>query len=216
MIKIFIAIVLLSIPLSLIYLNLTHLQVRGKLLFTIFIIIAMIERIWETFCTPKDRDVLKFRGDWTLLATITTYFIVSLLMIFEFYATSTKNFIFVLTGLAIFISALILRFLAIKCLKEQWSIHLTDDPEDKKPILVKKGPYKYIRHPIYLGAILDLIGIAFITNAFFYLIIIFFVNTPLYIWRSLYEEKRNIKKFGKEYLIYKKEIPFMLPWKLFY
>ena len=104
MIKPFIVTVLLLVFASLIYLDFSHLEVAGRLLFSVFVVIAMIERLWETFYTPKDKDVLRFRGDWTLLATITTYFIVSLLIIFQFYASSSKNYIFVVVGLLIFIS----------------------------------------------------------------------------------------------------------------
>ena len=86
MIKFLIPFFLVSIAFSLIYLNFVNANVQGGLLFSIFVVIAMVERIWETFFTPKDKNVLKFRGDWTLLATTSSYFIVSLIMIFGFFA----------------------------------------------------------------------------------------------------------------------------------
>lgn len=215
MIKIFIIIVILTIPFSLFYLNLSHLNVEGGLIYAIFVVIAMIERLWETFYTPKDKNVLGFHGDWTLLATIVTYFLVILLMIFSFYSLPTKNNTVVFMGLFIFFTAIALRFSAIKALKNQWAIHVNVINTTESSTLIKSGPYKYIRHPIYLGAILDLIGFAMISNAFIYFFIIFLINTPLYIWRSLYEEKNNIKKFGDEYLKYKKETSFIIPLKWF-
>jgi methyltransferase len=214
MIKIFIIVVLLSIPLVLIYLDIIHPEVDGRFLFSLFVVGAMAERIWETFYTSKEKDVHKYQGDWTLPATIFAFFLVSLLLIFEFYNSAIKNLSFVLLGLAFFFCAGLLRLWSMKTLGEHWSIHLVEKEHMTKPVLVKRGPYGYIRHPIYLGAILELIGIALIANAFIYLLLIFFINIPLYVIRSIYEEKRNIKKFGEEeYSIYKKNVSFMIPFK---
>src|SRR3989344_4618071 len=213
MIKFLIPFFLLSIAFSLIYLNFVNTNVQGGLLFSIFVVIVMIERVWETFLTPKDKNVLKFRGDWTLLATTVSYFIVSLIMIFGFFSSVSKNYFFAMFGLLVFFSSFIIRWWSMKSLKNEWTIHLNDN-RNKKPVLIKTGPYKYIRHPIYLTAIFDLIGLAFISNFYFGIIIIALINVPLFVWRSLYEEKINMKKFGEEYTLYKKETSFMIPWKL--
>jgi len=216
MIKIFIVIVILSLPLALIYLNSNHPEVSGKFLFSLFVVGVMIERIWETFFTSKEKEARKYHGDWTLPATVSTFFLTSLFLVLAFYNTATKNIFFVLLGLFIFISAGIIRFWSIKALGEHWSIHLVVNKDQKeKTALTKHGPYKYIRHPIYLGAILELIGITFIVNNFYYFILIVLVNVPLYILRSKYEEKINIKKFGEDYIKYMKEVPLMIPWKIF-
>lgn len=212
MIKTFIAAAFFSVTASLVYLDFTNPQVQFRFLFSLFIILATVERLWETFYTPKDKDTLKFRGDKTLIVTISTYLITSLLVIFQFYATSSKNYYITGVGLAIFFGGLIFRWWAINTLKEQWSIHLNDSSDKNK--LIKDGPYKYVRHPIYVGAILDLIGLALISNAYIYILVILCLNTPLYVWRSLYEEKINDLKFGADYQKYKEETSFMFPWKL--
>jgi len=215
MIKILIFIIVLSIPLSLIYLNLNYQDVEGKYLFTMFAIFVMLERIWETFYTPRDKQIQKFRGDWTLLATSFMYFLVCLFIIFSFYSTITKNFSITVIGLIIFIAAGLLRFWAVKTLGHQWSIHLTDGlKQENNSNLIKIGPYKYIRHPIYLGIIFELVGIALVANSFYFIIFILFINTPLYIMRALYEEKISLIKFGNEFGIYSKQVPFMFPFKL--
>ncbi|OGZ63206.1 MAG: hypothetical protein A2812_02465 [Candidatus Staskawiczbacteria bacterium RIFCSPHIGHO2_01_FULL_36_16] len=213
MIKFLIPFFLVSIAFSLIYLNFVNANVQGGLLFSIFVVIAMVERIWETFFTPKDKNVLKFRGDWTLLATTSSYFIVSLIMIFGFFSSVSKNYFFVVLGLVIFLGSFLIRWWSMKSLKNEWTIHLNDS-KNKNPVLIRTGPYKYIRHPIYLTAILDLIGLAFISNFYFGIIIIALINVPLFVWRSLYEEKINMAKFSEKYALYKKETSFMIPWKL--
>ncbi|KKQ18594.1 MAG: hypothetical protein US31_C0003G0023 [Berkelbacteria bacterium GW2011_GWA1_36_9] len=215
MIRFFIFAVTLSIPASLIYLNITHPNVQGGLLFSIFVILAAVERVWETFYTPKDKDVRKFRGDWSLIVTSFLYLIVSLLIIFTFFSTNSKNNLVLVIGIIIYLSAIALRAWSIGLLKNQWSIHLTDNPKDKEKKLIKSGPYRYIRHPIYLGAILDLIGFALIANAYYYIFVILFVNTPFYIWRCFEDEKISTEKFGKEYIEYKKTTSPLIPFKLF-
>jgi len=204
---------LFSIALSLLYLNLVYAAVQAGILFSVFVIVAMFERIWETFLTPKDKNALKFRGDWTLLATTTSYFIVSLIFIFAFFLVPEKNYFLSGFGVLVFIGSIMFRWWAIKTLKNEWTIHLNDSKKEKA-ILTRTGPYKYIRHPIYLGAILDLIGLALISNFFIGLIIVALINVPLFVWRSLYEERMNAIKFGQEYFQYKRETPLMIPWQL--
>lgn len=95
-------------------------------------------------------------------------------------------------------------------LHDQWNIHIGSELE-KNLSVVNRGPYKFVRHPIYLGIILDLLGIALITNAFYSILIIIIINSPLYFWRAFKEEKNNIKKFGDEYVKYCGQTSFMFP-----
>lgn len=219
MIKIFITFVLVSIPALLVYLNVSNPEVEGRFIFTLFVLIAMVERVWETFYTPKEKDVRKHRGDWSLIATALGYFLVSLLMVIHFYSTQFKTMLFVYTGLLLFALATAVRIYSIRTLGDNWSIHLIARHARhnvKKNKITKRGPYKYVRHPIYLAAIFELIGLSFITHSFFYLWIILFLNIPLFIWRALHEEKINIIKFGDEYRSYMREVSFMFPFKYFF
>ena len=217
MIKLFIIIVLILSPLFILYLNLTHPYVEGRYFFSFLVLIIGIEKIWETFFTSKEKESRKHHGDWTLLITSLMYFISVLLVVAEFFYIGRKiNVLIFVTGLLIYIFAGILRFWSIKTLGGQWAIHLTNKSQlSGEPILIKKGPYKYIRHPIYLGHFLELVGTAMIFNAFYSLIFIFVINLSLYVKRALYEEKISLHKFGNEYLSYKKETSFMLPIKIF-
>jgi protein-S-isoprenylcysteine O-methyltransferase Ste14 len=119
-------------------------------------------------------------------------------------------------GLLVYISAGALRFWSIKILGKEWAIHLVNKfKTEEKPKLIQSGPYKYVRHPIYLGHFLELIGIALAFNAFYSLILVFVVNLPLYMQRANYEEKKSLEKFGSEYVDYKEKTSFMIPLKVF-
>ncbi|MFH0819747.1 MAG: isoprenylcysteine carboxylmethyltransferase family protein [bacterium] len=215
MIKIFILIVVSLVPISLVYFNLTLPDVHGRFWFTVFVIFVMIERMWETFYTSKEKEVRKYHGDWTLMLTSVMYFFTGLVVIFDFfYSNRVINYLITFLGLTIFILAGLLRYWSVKTLGDQWAIHAVGESKImNKHTLIKHGPYKYSRHPIYLGIMLELIGIALTANAFYALIPIFFINIPLYIQRALFEERTSSKeRFGEEYLLYKKEVPFMIPW----
>lgn len=215
MISIFIYVVIIFTPVLLIYLNFNHQDFPNAIWFSIFIVVAMTERVWETFYTPRGKDVRKFHGDWTLPATIIGYYITTILLILHFFTVTYKNPLYITIGFIFFISATIMRIRAVQKLGAHWNIHLVPGFISSNQNIVKEGPYGLVRHPIYLAAFLELIGLAFISSGFFYIIVIIFFNLPLYVWRSLFEERQNLLKFGNEYGGYKKIVPFMFPYKLF-
>jgi len=76
--------------------------------------------------------------------------------------------------------------------------------------VVTSGIYSKVRHPQYFGAILAHLGISFLLSAFYSLL-----STPLVIliiylllWK---EEKELLREFGKDYELYKKSVPMILP-----
>ena len=100
----------------------------------------------------------------------------------------------------------------MKKLGEEWSIHAVGRAKDvnRQLTLVKDGPYKYIRHPIYLATILELFGITILFNTFYSLIFVM-LGSPVYALRAFFEEKKLVEIFGGEYLLYRQEVPFIIP-----
>ncbi len=75
-------------------------------------------------------------------------------------------------------------------------------------VLVKKGPYKYMRHPMHLGLMIFPFALAFLTASPSFLLIIAPAEILfMLVMIKLYEEPGAIKKFGGEYLEYKKHVP---------
>lgn len=78
--------------------------------------------------------------------------------------------------------------------------------------LVVKGLYAYIRNPMVLGNIVILFGVGILLSSFS----LIFIFAPLFILLNFFylktiEEREMEKKFGQEYLEYKKEVPMFLP-----
>ena len=92
-------------------------------------------------------------------------------------------------------------------LDKQWSIAL-ELQEDHK--LITTGPYRYVRHPMYLGIFTYTIGLMMISLDV--LVILFFAFTIWVNYRRIpREEQMLIQKFGDEYLEYIKRSGRLLP-----
>lgn len=77
--------------------------------------------------------------------------------------------------------------------------------------LVIHGPYKYVRNPMIIGVIIMILSEAFIFSSINLLIytLAFFIVNLIYI--PLVEEKGLEKRFGQDFLIYRKKVRGWIP-----
>ncbi len=68
-------------------------------------------------------------------------------------------------------------------------------------MLLKIGPYKYIRHPLYLGEILRNLGLVSILSSG-YGILLVLIRTLLLLFRINMKEEMLVEAFGLEYTDY--------------
>ena len=81
----------------------------------------------------------------------------------------------------------------------------------KNEVLTTSGPYKFCRHPLYLGSFFIATGLVIASAhplTFVYFIILFPMT---YIPAMFSEEKFLQSRFGNAYLDYKKKVPMLLP-----
>lgn len=76
--------------------------------------------------------------------------------------------------------------------------------------VVSQGPYRFVRHPIYLSVLLILLGLSLSTLSVAGMIVwlLFF---GFYDYISAYEEKSLLQKFGQEYVDYMQATPRWFP-----
>jgi protein-S-isoprenylcysteine O-methyltransferase Ste14 len=77
--------------------------------------------------------------------------------------------------------------------------------------LVVIGPYRYVRNPMISGVLMTLLGesVAFGSPGIFIWFLLFFIINNIYFVFS--EEPGLEKRFGQEYLVYKKNVPRWIP-----
>ncbi|MEX2682357.1 MAG: isoprenylcysteine carboxylmethyltransferase family protein [Candidatus Sigynarchaeota archaeon] len=105
-------------------------------------------------------------------------------------------------GFTLVAGACIVLFLAYKALGVYWAYPL--DGKTGKHKLVKNGPYKYVRHPIYDAFGIICIGFTMLFVDWLLLCLCFVSCIGLYA-QALDEEKALVGYFGEAYLAYMKE-----------
>lgn len=81
--------------------------------------------------------------------------------------------------------------------------------QKQSPELVTTGPYRYIRHPIYTGILLAILG-SILAGAMYWFIF-FVIAAPYFIYSALVEEKLMLKQFPKTFPQYKSKTKMLIP-----
>jgi len=71
-------------------------------------------------------------------------------------------------------------------------------------VLHTDGLFSHCRNPLYLGNVIEILGLAILSNSLIFLVIIFPIFVFIYQSIIIAEEDFLYKKFGQEYLEYKK------------
>jgi len=82
---------------------------------------------------------------------------------------------------------------------------------DRTEPLVIQGPYKYVRHPLYLGVVLLVLGWWLLLDYSFLLISVIILLLWFNFVVTNFEEKELRAIFGEQYEQYSKEVPKMIP-----
>ena len=111
-------------------------------------------------------------------------------------------------GLAVGTLSLLLAFWARHQLGRNWSGAVTVKVDHE---LVRSGPYRWIRHPIYTGAIGMYVGTAFISGRLQGLLAVGIICAAYA--RKIGMEERNLRQlFGTDYADYQRRSWALLPW----
>jgi len=137
----------------------------------------------------------------------TTYFIILLLLSIGFhFVFPLLKFIFspyIYLGFGLIIFGVIINLWTDSLFKKK---HTTVKPYEIPNTLVTSGPFKLSRHPMYLGMMSILLGVAIFLGSlitFAFPIIFIIIMEKLFI---PLEEKNLEKRFGNQYIDYKKNV----------
>jgi protein-S-isoprenylcysteine O-methyltransferase Ste14 len=112
-------------------------------------------------------------------------------------------------GLILLASGLGLAVWARIYLGRNWGMPMTERAE---PELVTSGPYRFVRHPIYSGLLLALLGTALATNL--YWLIALAILGAYFIYSATVEERTMTTTFPREYDSYKAHTKMLIPFVL--
>ena len=77
--------------------------------------------------------------------------------------------------------------------------------------LVTTGPYRLVRHPIYLGLALLAMGQALAFSSWLACLIVLVGIVPTFAWRAQAEEALLSQTFGESYAMYRKQTRMIIP-----
>lgn len=110
-------------------------------------------------------------------------------------------------GLAVLVLGLGFTVWARRVLGRNWSGIVTVKQDHE---LIRSGPYRWVRHPIYTGLLFGFVGTAIARGEWRGVLAVAIVFAAL--WRKLkLEERWMIDTFGEAYLRYRAEVPALIP-----
>ena len=80
--------------------------------------------------------------------------------------------------------------------------------------LVTSGPYRCVRHPIYLGLTLLAIGNALAFGSWPGLLMVACAIVPTFVWRARAEERQLSRTFGERFAVYRQQTRMIIPYLL--
>ena len=166
-------------------------------LFIIFIFFLAIQRIIELRLAKKNEEIVREEGaveydseGYKYIVYMHIAFFISLIL--EKYLLSRGFNALSLLFFIIFIVTQLLRYWAITSLGKYWNTKILVVPDIE---LVKRGPYKYLRHPNYLAVITEIAVIPLIFSCYITCIIFSILNFLTLLRRIRIEEDAlNISK----------------------
>ena len=113
-------------------------------------------------------------------------------------------------GVALAGGGLALRAWAVVTLRERYTRTLMTHAEHA---FERRGPYRRVRHPGYLGSLLCLNGIAMASGSAVVLLASLAATVAAYAYRIRVEDEMLVRTFGEPYAAYKREVNALLPLK---
>jgi protein-S-isoprenylcysteine O-methyltransferase Ste14 len=87
----------------------------------------------------------------------------------------------------------------------------TPGPWDAPSHVVAAGPYRWVRNPIYIGALLVVLGEAWLFTSLALLVYAGVMAACFHLFVIGYEERALSRRFGSTYQAYRQEVPRWIP-----
>jgi protein-S-isoprenylcysteine O-methyltransferase Ste14 len=148
---------------------------------------------------PTDRrfDKASLRILWITIAITVNFGILLSFQRIGYFGNGSR--IFPIAGLILIGCGLLVRWLAIFSLKHQFTVDVSITKDHR---IIRKGIYRFVRHPAYAGSLLSFFGLGLFFANYLSMLIIFLPICSAFLYRIHVEEKALIDNFGDEYVNY--------------
>ena len=183
----------------------------SALLFIIVFFLWAISEVYNTFGTRRYRQTIgAHRNDqgsyWIILLVIwgsmIVYFLARALNLGVFH--SNLQFL----GIGTVVLGIVLREWSVLSLGRFFTVSVM---VVSGQILIKRGPYRWLRHPAYSGSILSLVGFSLSIGTWAGALLVLFLSFTGYLNRVRIEEKALLEALGDEYRAYMQHTWRFLP-----
>jgi protein-S-isoprenylcysteine O-methyltransferase len=111
-------------------------------------------------------------------------------------------------GVALFAAGMVLRWYSIIHLGRFFTVNVAIAADHQ---LIETGPYRFVRHPSYTGALLAFIGFAMVLRNWASVLIISVPIALAFLYRINIEERALVQALGERYRAYIKHTKRLLP-----
>ena len=111
-------------------------------------------------------------------------------------------------GLLLVLLGMALRIAAGRALGTWWSLRVEIQPNHT---LVQTGPYRYVRHPAYLGMLIVCLGLPIAFQSVWATVVMALAVWPAVGYRVQVEDALLERHFGDEYREYARRTPRLIP-----
>jgi methyltransferase len=166
------------------------------MLFPVIICFVIIQRLVELVYAKRNAKIMFMKGaleydknGYKVIVAMHSLFFISLF--FEFYFLNNTYIPFQIIFVIVFGAGQLLRYLAIFTLREKWNTRIIILTGEEP---VKKGIYKFLKHPNYLGVVLEILSLplifsCYITSIIFTLLNLFILKRRIGIEENLIYHK---------------------------
>ena len=111
-------------------------------------------------------------------------------------------------GIAVFAAGLAVRWYSIVHLGRFFTVNVAIASDH---LLIDTGPYRYVRHPSYTGALMAFLGLAMCLANWLSLLLMMIPVLAAFLWRMHVEESALLQAFGDRYREYMNRTKRLIP-----
>lgn len=179
-------------------------------LFSVLCVVWAGSQLWIGRRRSADRAKTRDRGTLNLLIVA----IVAALALGSWLAwqgdgqLATRNVPLLWSGMAAMVAGLLLRWWSVHTLAHYFTVDITIQPGQE---LIRRGPYRRLRHPSYTGALLTVVGFGIALGHLGAALAVIVPITAAFLWRIRIEERMLAQAFPDAYPAYARDTSRLIP-----